>query len=294
VRRALPWALLGLVGLGTGLGAALGAVGAPGVTPAQWVADVLATTGAAGSARVSFSQVTRSENPVLARSATGTGIVDFARGDVQVTEVDHEIQTDYTAGEPAYQVMGTSVEQVIGIGTTEYWSFPPGPAGPIWVKDPNARDPRQALGLQSADGAGAALAELVSPDPVAAVHDLGSATVDGVLTTRYVVSLRPLHYCGAKPILPLPHYGPSTLWVDAQGRLVQARSSIDVNTVVPASLLRRYPQLAQLPKGSETTTSTLRLSDFGHQVRITAPPATPASSTRIAIKGMLTEHACRS
>jgi len=45
VRRLLPWALLALIGVGAGLGAALGQVNAPGIaaaSPAQWVAGVLA------------------------------------------------------------------------------------------------------------------------------------------------------------------------------------------------------------------------------------------------------------
>jgi hypothetical protein len=93
VRRAVPWALVGLLGIGVALGAALGATESPSTvlvqavspTQAEWVAHVLATTRAAGTAHLTFNEVTSSANPDLRGSSSGSGTVNFAVGTVRTT-----------------------------------------------------------------------------------------------------------------------------------------------------------------------------------------------------------------
>ena len=59
VRRVIPWVLVLLIGIGAGVGAALGAAGSPGTAGSsiltgpeaqQWLTGVLTTTQAAGTA----------------------------------------------------------------------------------------------------------------------------------------------------------------------------------------------------------------------------------------------------
>ena len=93
MRRLLPWLLVGLVGAGGAIGAALGITGhagSPDTTPAQWVADVMSATKAAGTARVQYAEVTTSANPDLRGSATGSGVIGFSAQAVHVTEVDDQ------------------------------------------------------------------------------------------------------------------------------------------------------------------------------------------------------------
>ena len=98
MRRLVPWALVGLLGIGVALGAALGAADSPGTaqgqasaTQAEWVAHVLATTRATGTAHLTFTEATASANPDLRNSSSGSGTVDFVAGTVRTTEVQHQI-----------------------------------------------------------------------------------------------------------------------------------------------------------------------------------------------------------
>jgi hypothetical protein len=88
VRRLLPWALVALVGVGSGLGAAFEVASAPQTTPVQWVANVLSATAEAGSAHFTYSSITTSTNPVLESRVIGRGLVDFTSGGVRVAEMD--------------------------------------------------------------------------------------------------------------------------------------------------------------------------------------------------------------
>jgi hypothetical protein len=110
-----------------------------------------------------------------------------------------------------------------------------------------------------------------------------------VATTRYVVS--------TVPVCPSPRdggrqgrgstlaetVGPSDVWVDSQGRLVQIVGSRRVSGRPPAALAP--PGLARALAYPATTTDALRFSDFGAPVHIHAPPVlrSPYSSS-VSIK----------
>ena len=188
MRRLVPWVLVVLLGLGAGLGAALGAAaspGTPGLTPAQWVDGVLATTKAAGTARLAFSSITASKNPDLRGTSSGTGAIDFSVRTMRTTEVQHQIEWSIGPGGVIDPRPGTLSESAIG--STLYQSLAPVGLGfglhVGWTKLSFPRT--SALGLAS--GAASALIPLAGPYTVLSVRELGSATLDGTATTRYLV-----------------------------------------------------------------------------------------------------------
>jgi hypothetical protein len=268
VRRLVPWALLGLVVLAAGLGAALGAtapgpVRAPVLTPSQWVAGLLARTADAGSAHFRYTHVSTSTNVAYASRIAGSGEIDFRSGRVQATELDHQTEFTSSAGGPTHPELTATRIDFVGIGTAMYQSIEPAGLTIVlpWTKLSWHRDPHQELGLTFVGNAAVALDELEGAWHVVGVRRLGAATVGGVATTRYELSTAP----ACTPLHPSPlveTQGPSFVWVDAQGRLVQITGSVRLSGTT-ASLG---------PSRPVTTTDTLRLSAFGVPVRIEAPP----------------------
>jgi len=283
MRRLVPWVLLGLLGLATAAAAALGAAGAPAapvVTPAQWVAAVLATTAQAGTAHFSYSHVTASPNPDLRGSLSGSGVVDFSQGNVSVTEVDHQIEFEGGPTGLTRPVPTTTNDEEIVIGGVMYSRLSRDAFGAQiteadfpFTKVSVPRQTRAELSLSFALDASAGLGDLEGIEqPVVAVHDLGPSTVDGQATTRYLVQNAPVHACpSVRKSAVVTTEAPSVIWVDGRGRLVQARSSSRFNGVLPAAA-RKLPGFAQFPTGPSATTDTLTFSSFGAPVHITPPP----------------------
>ncbi len=274
MRRLVPWALLGLVVLGAGLAAALGALspGAPrppGATPSQWVADLLARTAASGSARFSYTHVSTSTSVAYSGRIAGNGEIDFRSGSVEATELDHQTEFTSSAGGPTHPERTATRAEFIGIGTTLYQSFAPAGLDVFpWTKMSWHRDPRQQLGLTFVGDAAVALGELAGSRHVVGVRALGAATVGGVATTRYELSTAPV----CKPVHPSPLVeteGPTFVWVDAQGRLVQITGSLRLSGHLPPAAQSTFRALG--PVAPVTTTDTLRLSAFGVPVHIEAP-----------------------
>jgi hypothetical protein len=85
--------------------------------------------------------------------------------------------------------------------------------------------------------------------------------------------------------------GSSTVWVDSNGRLVQARNSFTISAAFGASLREENPDLGDAPIGPRIFTSTLRLSAFGAPVHIAAPTLQPSDSTAFAVSGEVTDVA---
>jgi hypothetical protein len=307
VRRAFPWALLGLVGLAAAAAAALGATGAPGapgVTPSQWVANVLTTTAQAGTAHLSYSHITTSPNPGLRATVSGSGVVDFSEGDVRVTEVDHQVEFEGVAAGPSRATPTVIAGEAIAIGTVVYQRLSPLGLGPRFssvdvpfTKVSVPRQPRTELGLSFALDAAAGLADLNGIEPVVGVRDLGRATVDGQATTRYLVQTAPPRLCPpVRKTAVVTTEGPSVIWVDSRGRLVRVLSSSHFSGRLPAAA-RRWPGFSQLPIGPSTTTDTLNFSAFGAPVHVTAPlPGAMALEQRSSTgsASFVVGHSCNS
>jgi hypothetical protein len=283
VRRLLPWALVALLGIASGLGAAIEVLSAPQTTPAQWVASVLAATAEAGSAHFTYSSITTSTNPALASRIVGRGLVDFTSGDVRVTEVDTDRQ--FTTGLLGARLDATPTvnrSQDIDIGRGDYKDLS-GPNGvQVWIRFSLPRNPHANLGLSFADNAGGALDSISDGFEYAkSVRNLGSASRSGIPTTRYLVTTAsvcgPPRHVTEQPVTE--QQGPTTMWLDGQGRLVQVSYSLRIDEVRPPALGPDGSSVARLMKGRAAMTATLRFSDFGTPVHIKAPPLSHAPSS---------------
>jgi hypothetical protein len=283
VRRLLPWALVALVGIGSGLGAVISVASVPQTTPAQWVASVLTATARAGSAHFTYSSITTSTNPALASRVVGRGLVDFTSGDVRVSEVDTNRQ--FTTGPLGAQIDATpnvDRSQDIDIGSSDYKDLS-GPNGAQeWIRFTLPRNPHADLGLSFADNAGGALDSISDGFEYAkSVRNLGSASRSGIPSTRYLVMAAsvcgPPRHVAKQPVTE--QQGPTTMWVDGQGRLVQVSYSLRIDEIRPPALAHEAPGVARLMKGRAAMTATLRFSDFGTPVHIKTPPLSDVSSS---------------
>ncbi len=299
MRRLLPWALLALVGVGAGLGAALGQANAPGTTASSvlvgaaaqsWLSGVLAATQAAGTAHLDYTGLGMSPIPLLRGSSSGSGVVDFAAGTFRTSETDHSMEWSSQNGGPEHAQAQTTSESDIAIGSTLYQSFGPGGVSSDWmnwIKMPGRRN-EGALGLGSADDFGGVLSALTGSVITVSVRALGPGSVDRAPATRYLVRTEP------RPICPVPGRklpeGSTTVWVDSQGRLVQARDSFIISATFGATIRNEDPDIAKqdpgfadVPWGPRTLTSTLRLSAFGAPVHVAAPILQPSTSTQFSV-----------
>jgi hypothetical protein len=259
MRRGLPFALVGLVAIATGIGAWLGLSAAPTGGPAQaWVAQVLATTQAAGTVRFTYTSLTTSSNPNLQSSASGSGAVDFASNSARATEIE--------AGN------GSSDGQV-RLGRTVYISFAaPGQPQAIWINIGRPPDSGQdLLGLDFINAAGA-LTGFSGPFHAVRVEDLGSAVIDGIPSTGYRVISGPT-CASSRSDPPSDTAGPTDLWVDGDGRLVQVRSTSSASMGPPPTGAPSANEFPRSDWGTATTTYVLRFTGYGAPVTITAPPA---------------------
>jgi hypothetical protein len=276
VRRILPWALLGLLAVGTAAGAAAGQLQTPTNTPAEWVDSVFAATQAAGTAHIRFSDITTSPNPTQASTRTGIGAIDFTDGNYRVAEPGQSTivigQTIYTDLTGASDLMGWSTAHV-------------------------PRSERRVGGFGLDDtGALDAVAGLAGPTPVDGVHALGRGSVDGIAATRYMVTTAPLYICGphGRTLLAY-HYAPTTLWVNGQGRLVQARTSIYMKGFRSHGPRDASGFEQPIVTAPSTIVATLTLSRFGAPVRVTAPqvPRSGPESNMIVLRPRGRSSPCR-
>ena len=298
MRRAVPWVLVILIGIGSGLGAALGVAGSPGTADSsvlagaeaqQWLTGVLTTTKAAGTAHLDSTSVTTSPNSGLRDSGAGSGVVDFATGSHRVNETDRIVQSSPQNGGPAQASSETMTFEEIVIGRTDYLRF--GVSGLLpdfWTMQSTQRAAGE-LGLGSSAFFGGVLSALSGPFTALTVTRLGTATVGAVSTWRYLVQTQgapsassPCPARKGKPLL-----GRATVWVDGEGRLVQVRLQSSIGGKIPASAVTQNLSIADEPTGPITSTSTLRFSGFGAPVHIARPALEPK---RTALSVPITGH----
>jgi hypothetical protein len=299
VRRFLPWVLLGVVGVGAIAAAVVGQVESPGVPASVWVDQLLSTTAAAGTAHLQFSSVTTSPDPSERSAFVGRGVVDFTNGDNRITQLNHQVGFESTNGGPAHPVEQTYTEESVAIGQTVYRNdvvILAGQSLPApWIKSNFPRDVHQAFGLDAGSGAEDAVAGLAGIESVAAVQTLGPGRVDGAASTRYLISYQPLDVCAHGRTVSLPLIAPTTVWVDGQGRLLQARVATHSTAGQLPGSLRTLIGGASTPVAPSATVTTLTFSDFGAPVHIVAPntsgPQHPQSFS-IAAKARPSNGSC--
>jgi hypothetical protein len=191
-------------------------------------------------------------------SASGSGAVDFASNSARATEIE--------AGN------GSSDGQV-RLGRTVYISFAaPGQPQAIWINIGRPPDSGQdLLGLDFINAAGA-LTGFSGPFHAVRVEDLGSAVIDGIPSTGYRVISGPT-CASSRSDPPSDTAGPTDLWVDGDGRLVQVRSTSSASMGPPPTGAPSANEFPRSDWGTATTTYVLRFTGYGAPVTITAPPA---------------------
>ncbi len=246
MRRLVPWALVGLIGLGAILGAALGAAGSPGPpgpSPQQWIAGVVATTRAAGTAQLGSSIIVTSPDSALRSWAKGAGAVDFATAKLPGEDDEPpdrvELGFEWAAPPPHTDDDRRRDRHREGRLPEPQSSRLPGlldeRAGPAQFRRARARFGRRSSVLSFRPS--------VVPSPLSgSLHsDRLRSTMRRRRATSSRVSSRPDCPTAGPPQLRRDR---TTVWVDGRGRLVQVRLLSFFNGKLPASLLEKDPAAA--------------------------------------------------
>jgi hypothetical protein len=271
--------LVGLVAVAGLVGALVGVAGHPSAASAEpRLSAIVATLRAAGTARFTYSSVTSSPNPLLRSISVGRGAVDFRTDSMTTVERDKETQISQGDTGPSRPTTQTLVNDQIFIGRSFYTQF-----GIVsshfpdrWTK---GTFPKASFGLlgvfDEVDPVGDLEGDLTTHGTK--VELLGPERLGGAAVNRYRVVVPA---CAATPHTTGPRdvVGPIDLWLDGEGRLVQIRDAMHVTN--PAGAFR----------GSSTITSTIRLSDFGAPVTVSAPKVIPEGEGAVAI--LLSVNGC--
>lgn len=285
MRRAIGWALVGLVILVSAGGAWLGietGSGASLPSGRTFLAQVIAATRDGGTARFTYSSATTSSGPLRNSSTSGRGSVNFTTNSVSTAERDRGTSFEATNGGVSHVVPQTSLLDQIWIGRTAYNRLAslPGPLGAPWTRLNFPPGSFGSLGPLSIIAPIETLDTEISI-PGLRVVDLGSGLVQGSRATRYML-VAPT--CAVSKASGEESTSPVEIWLDSQGRLVQARDSVRIR------LTRQEIARLSPPIGSTTyiewglasqsvTVSTIRLFDFGARVTISAPQTVPSGSS---------------
>ena len=292
-----PWALLGLVVVAASLAASVGAARSPvpsasSVDPVHWVSGVLRATEQAGSARFSYSSDVEGANALLRSSQRGVGVVDFVRGDAQVTEVTRSIEFGASGASSASNPSGASnpagpdlprqprptstTIEAIDVGGVLYERFDQLPISLGFTKLAGLPlSPRRSRLLALPLSAPSAIDELLAPRQVVSVRVLGTGRIGGAEVTGYEVrtALPPSCPAPSRRTQAFPSrlgVGPTLLWVDGAGRLVRIRSSVHED--IPAGAgAGAVSGVAGSLTGTTVMIETLTFSRFGDPVHVVAP-----------------------
>ena len=231
-------------------------------------------------------------------------MIDFTTGDFRFNQLNHEISFASTNGGTPRPVPYNWSETQIAIGQSLFEkdfvteSGTSTTSATTWNKYINPRNVHQAFGLDAGTAAENAVSGLSGILPVTSTRSLGPATVNGLATTWYVVTYGAPELCAsgsANLVVPTrgggsqgsiahavkaiePSIGPTTFWIDGQGRLVQVRASTFTSAHDLKSLGTTYT-------ASQTNVTTLTFSDFGAPVHIVAPDFTGPRPRSFSVGG---------
>jgi len=275
VRRLVPWALVVLVAVAGLVGALVGVASQPSASGQLNLSEIIAATRAAGTARFTYSAITSSSNPLLRSTSYGKGTVDFTTQSVSTVEYDRQTSLTASGDSSPQSTTQTTIASQIVIGGTSYNSF--NTVGlefdNSWIRSNN--DPVTRSASFGVLGDVSPIAELASDvaTPGARSELLGSATLGTTLTTRYrlLVPTCNTEDAGAPRVV----VSPTDLCIDDHGRLVQARSVVQITLPKSFPVPKNFPAYKTLEPGrfagTSTIASTIRLFDFGGRVAISAP-----------------------
>jgi hypothetical protein len=284
MRRALPWLTVGLLVLGLGAGTGLGIAGQTAtpsaLTATRQISLIVAATRGARTARFSYVDLTTSPNRLLRSSDRGSGQIDFRADTMQTAERDRSISYSGTSASTTKAVAQDLEMDDVWIGRTQYLRFSPQTSLSLpspWIK--GTTWPKGSFGPLGTLGQVGPIGDLGEDEsmPGFRVEEVGTGMVHGVETTQYQVVV-PLCGRSAPPDGITSSMAPLQLWVDSQGRLVQARQSTTEDITKKARLGQQLTGVS-FPTGRITAVSTIDLDDFGAPAAITAPPAANTHSS---------------
>lgn len=292
-RALLSWTLLALfaaaIAIGVGLGTAQGAVQGTGPgRGALTLESVLEATVRAHSARFFDDEVMASPGRLDLQSH-GTGSIAFATGDGTDVESTRSWQTQSPSGGPTASGFVTQTTAQRTVAGVEYSLSGRASAFNSWsvAGHDRARGVAALMSLlaQTAQVEFSGAGVTGSTRLVAA----GQSALGTVPTTVYRLESRaPSGPCASAP--PSTAALPTTLlWVDAQGRLRQVRSSWSYTFPVGAFATLGLPT-SLLPSGPIVVRATVRLGSFGSPVRVTAPPVVPSHELSTVITFLTKTH----
>jgi hypothetical protein len=282
MRRVLPWALLGLAAVAGFVGAGLGIANQPPSTSHQpTLSEIVAATRSAETARFTFSSVSTSPNPSRRSVSVGRGTVDFRTN--SMTTDQRTLSTSISQGSdtPPGHATRTLLDDQTWIGRTYFARLGiVGVQSIPWIK---GHFPADAFGL---------LGVLDEVDPVGFLENdlevrgtkvelVGTEVLGKTATTKYRVITPSCPQVATTTVGPHDVAGPIDLWLAGGGRLVQVRNVIRITGPGGSASAR------------STITSTIRLSDFGAPVAISAPkPVLPNGQGAVAFL-TLSPKSCR-
>jgi hypothetical protein len=271
----VPWALVGLVAVASLVGAVVGVSNQPTQLP---VSGTIATTRAAGTARFTNLTVTIRRSPLRRSVTRASGTVDFRSGSMTTVERSTDTAISPTGSGPTLRATNSVLETQIWISHTLYFhlriagqhfpvgwvktKLPAGSPGPLGMLDEVA-----PIGnLEGELALGGTKVELLGPDVLA-----------GKATTRYQVVVPD---CSGTPTSGSPpsRLGSIDVWLDDQGRLVQVRDT--------------RPGTDPTRPFAGSSTSTVRLFDFGVPATISAPRMVLPTARSGLISFSLSTKAC--
>ena len=189
----------------------------------------------------------------------------------------------------SHVVPQTSLLDQIWIGRTAYNRLAslPGPLSAPWTRFSVPPGSFGSLGPLSTIAPIETL-DTEMPIPGLRVVDLGTDLVQGSRATRYLL-VAPT--CAAPRAFGEESTSPVEIWLDSQGRLVQARDSVRIR-LTRQQIARLSPPIGSGPyiewglASQSVTVSTIRLFDFGARVTISAPQTVPTGSSGASSAGM--------
>jgi hypothetical protein len=234
--------------------------GNSGSSPGTAVKAAWTTTSHADSARMTMDETVRAAGK--SESMTGSGVTAL-KGAGQGA-----------SGQFTMVSAGQHIEMRV-LGTTLYEKLPPGAAtkalsaGKPWISIDTTKIAAAAGG--TANQAPDASAQLGYLGHAQQVTKAGSATVDGVATTHYRMTIAPgalgtsgVHASKAVPV---------DVWVDSAHRVRQEKLSVEL-TASGTSASPDSGAASGTPSSAQSIslTMTMHLRDFGTPVHVTAPP----------------------
>lgn len=275
--KARPWVLLKWLPLtvlslaavvGAWFGATAGTTSTAAAPTGLW--QIIASTRAAGTARLAYSTASVGPTPLLSNTIVGGGVVDFTSNQYRTVSIQHSTEISSSDGGPERLSPSVSTDEEVFYKGHVYERIP-GAAGlgeAQWIRFPTLSEiPPIVFGSFDQSEATEALRPLSEPHTGLSLVTVGRQSIDGIRATHYRATLVPQRCDEGLASLQTPIR--IDLWVDGEHRIVQARSTTSTSYTRPEKGLPFG--LPSYLNGTVVMTSTLHIYDYGAHVLIDSP-----------------------